>query len=1319
MGEKGESTIQPRRSRSWIRWLLIGLGTILLPLAVFHGPILRSIVRAVAIRVAAGQNLKIDFRLEGDPLDQLILRNVHATATGPSAVQSLEAGTVKAEYSLLDLVFHGMADALKNVEVHDLSAVLDPSKAPIPKPTPPPANEKISLPAYFPERVEISNANVTMRGSPDDTVVRNFNIGLYPDKEGALRIERLQVPGVHDWTDIRATTTYANKSLFLRNLTLDQENKLEMVNIDASAIGQGKLGLQFKGTLGGGQVESKIDLSTKRSTYQTRTNVHARDISLAKLGQYLGKSPGEFSGDVKTATIELQGSLDQPSTWDGTIKAEIQNLRQGNFGLDQVKLEMTAADGKAAVREARIDAGTNHIVVRGSIDLPGSAKDFGRTPGNFQISIDAPDIKQLTGFLTPPATGSLQANGNLKIENDTIHLDLTANGDLIGFDRAAVKKLSATISAAKKMPSREKEGESLYENLTSSVNATLSDLRYGDFAIDQVTADLKSDGQNVLLSSLAATRKDNTLRVSGNYQLPSSGSAESRPAMQPAELRFTLRAPQLSDYWESAAPNKVTGALQSDGNVRIRGGVANGEINLSGQEITAKKLVVKQLSMETAIANNVAYLNDLTATLNEKDYLNAHGTLKLEKPFAYTGTAKANLADLSTFEPLLAAGRAGESGSATRATEETAKKTPLAGSLVLNWKGQGEAATFKNNGDLTLKLEKGRYGDLEDLQAKVEARYTPEELQVPIIYVASNKLIFQAILQARDSTLEISKIQIDQGTAKYASAYASIPFVWGNLGSEKPLFMPEGKVAIRLQTENLDLARLFKDLGKESPVAGQLSVRMDAEGPLDQLVANLDLQLQSLRTDAVKQLEPATVDLGLHLQNNQLKLAGKIQQPRIQPVQIDAQLPLNLSRLLTEKKLDEQTPINGKIQMPRSSINFVRQFVPALNQLDGMVALNVNLGGTVARPDLSGSADMNINLARFENETLPALTNFKALLNFRQNRLTFDRFGGDLAGGPFTLSGSIDLPKLTEPKFDLRLKANSVLVARNDNLTARVDADVKVEGPLAGATVSGQVETTNSRFLKNIDIVPISLPGRPAPLPEPPSSARTLPSFPDPPLRDWKFDIAIKSKDPFLIRGNLATGSAIVDMKLTGTGLHPQLQGQVRLENFDATLPFSTLTIRLGFLYFDPDDPLNPKIELQGESLIQDYTIRVFVYGTANAPQAAFSSEPPLPQEDIISLLATGVTRENLSGSNVLASRALLLLGKELYRKIFKKGGDESPKTDSVFNRLSVDYSGADPRTGEQTATAKYKVNDRVILIGEIGLAGDFRGLVKYVIRFR
>ena len=1314
MGEDGESTIRPRRSRSWIRWLLIGLATIFLLLVLFHGPILRSIVHSLAIRFAAKENLKLDFRIEGDVLGGIALRDVHATATGPSAVQSLDADLVRANYSLMDLALHGMSDFLKDVEVRNLTAVLDPSKAPVPTPTPPPKDEKISLPAFFPERLEVTNANLTLRGQPQDTVVRNFNVGLYPDKEGALRIDKLQVPNVHDWTDITATTSYAHKHLYLRNLTLDDGHHFQTVNIDLSKAGGGRLAVEVKGSIGkGGTIEGNVELSATKSSFDTSTKLNASNISLGPLTEYFGRPAGALAGEVKDFKMDWKGALDAPQSWQGTITAKIDDVRQVGIALDHVGLNVVADKGAATVREARIDRGTNHLTLDGTVQLPKTTAGFRRTPGDLKLKIDAPNLQELAAFLPTSVTGSLQADGTIKTDGSIAHLELTARGNLIGYDKAAVNTLSAKISATKKLPATDSAGEPFYANLDSLVQAELSDVRYDQYVIDSVRVQITSKDAKVSFGPVSAQRRNNILLVRGNYQLPTSNG---KALKQPADLQLSFRAPQLADYWQDDAPKKVTGELQADGNIAIRGGVTSGQINFSGQEIAAQKLVVKQLSMQTAIANDTVYLNDLTATLNDKDYVNAHGTVKLQKPFEYIGVATANLADLSKFEPLLAGGSPGGPGSATPA-RVAEKKTPLAGSLVLNWNGQGEAATLKNNGDLSLNLEKGRFGDFQDLQAKVEAHYTPQELQVPIVYLASNKLIFQAILQAKDSTLEISRIQIDQGTAKYASAYASLPFTWSNLGSERPLFPPNGKVAINLQTENLDLTKLFQDLGKEPPVAGQLNVKLDAQGPLDQLVANLDLQLLSLRSDAVKQLEPATINFGLRLQNNELKVAGKVQQPRIQSVQIDAQLPLNLSKLIAEKKLDEQTPVNARIQMPSSSINFVRQFVPAFNQLDGTVALDVKVGGTIGKPDLSGSADTNINLARFENATLPALTNFKALLNFRQNRLTFDRFGGDLAGGPFTLSGSIDWPKLTEPKLDLRLKANSVLVARNDDLTARADADLKIEGPLASASVSGQVLTTNSRFLKNIDIIPISLPGRPAPLPEPPL-ARTL-SFPKPPLRDCKFDIVIKSKDPFLIRGNLATGNAIVDMKLAGTGLHPQLQGQVRLENFDATLPFSTLTIRLGFLYFDPDDPLNPRIELQGESLIQDYTVRVFVYGTAKAPQAIFSSEPPLPQEDIVSLLATGVTRENLSGSNVLASRAILLLGKELYRKIFKKGSDESPKTDSIFNRLSVDYSGADPRTGEQKATAKYKASEHVILIGEIGLAGDFRGLVKYVIRFR
>ncbi len=48
-----------------------------------------------------------------------------------------------------------------------------------------------------------------------------------------------------------------------------------------------------------------------------------------------------------------------------------------------------------------------------------------------------------------------------------------------------------------------------------------------------------------------------------------------------------------------------------------------------------------------------------------------------------------------------------------------------------------------------------------------------------------------------------------------------------------------------------------------------------------------------------------------------------------------------------------------------------------------------------------------------------------------------------------------------------------------------------------------------------------------------------------------------------------------------------------------------------------------------------------------------------------------------------------------------------------------MDVGGTDPRTGQQTATARYRATDKVQLIGEIGVQGDFRGTVKYLVRFR
>ncbi|PYL05725.1 MAG: hypothetical protein DME34_10635, partial [Verrucomicrobia bacterium] len=137
----------------------------------------------------------------------------------------------------------------------------------------------------------------------------------------------------------------------------------------------------------------------------------------------------------------------------------------------------------------------------------------------------------------------------------------------------------------------------------------------------------------------------------------------------------------------------------------------------------------------------------------------------------------------------------------------------LAGSLVIDWEGSGDAATFKHNGKLNFRLDDGRYGSTQSLRAYANATYTPDGMDVPTIFVASSKMDFQAIAQAKGDTLEISKIQFDQGEAKYASGYISIPFVWKNLGTTRPILAPNGKVFATFQSENIDIKKVFEELG--------------------------------------------------------------------------------------------------------------------------------------------------------------------------------------------------------------------------------------------------------------------------------------------------------------------------------------------------------------------------------------------------------------------------------------------------------------------------------------------------------------------------
>ncbi|MDP9254334.1 MAG: hypothetical protein M3O66_05285, partial [Verrucomicrobiota bacterium] len=671
--------------------------------------------------------------------------------------------------------------------------VLDPAKASL-KPKIPEPDKRITLFTVFPERLRLSDVNLLVRSEHQDFAIEHLDVELDPKNPGELWIARLQIPNAPPWSKIFAQTSYTNKSLIVRHLVLDDENQFRLIAFDASRIRSKSLDVALDASLAHGTVAGSVALSETARSLAIKTRIVAENVSLDTLRGYLGRPPEFLTGVVERLAIQASGAVDAPRTWDGTLEAAVDNLRRESLSFDHCVLNVTARNGIAALDSGEATKGLNKIRVKGSAELPEHISEFGRSPASFQISGLLPDLQSITAGFAQPLTGAVTVNGYADIKDATLRADLRLSGGPIGWGDRTIAQVSGVIKASKKMPPAGVT-KPYYADLHAEAHLDLTDLRSGENLLDSLHADLKSVDALVTVERLVAVRKQNSFIATGEYRLPEDFTAA---RLQPAKLEVSLGAPDLADYWLPNSANKISGPLDISGQIFLKEGKANGQLSIYGSNLQARNLTVWEVSAQASIANNVVYLNDFTAKLNERDYAGGSGIFSLDQPHHYSGKLYANIENLARLKPILvAAGNHNE----------------MAGALLIDWQGSGDAATFQNSGKLKLTLEKGRYANLNALQANIDATYSPDGLVIPTIFIGSDKMDFQAILEAKGSTLEITKIQFDQGKAKYAAGYISVPFVWKNIGTDRSLFPSDGKVLATFQSENVDLKKLFEDVG--------------------------------------------------------------------------------------------------------------------------------------------------------------------------------------------------------------------------------------------------------------------------------------------------------------------------------------------------------------------------------------------------------------------------------------------------------------------------------------------------------------------------
>jgi hypothetical protein len=1268
----------------------------LLVLSLLHRPILHIAIRQVAVRVAKSMHMDMNLRVGGSIWTALRLTevSVHGDSAAGAPVERLTLDRVDLRYSLWSAIRGDFSHVLRNLEVGRLDGVvaLQKTERREPKERSPVADtfrellsNSLSPVEHFSiERVDLEVKHVAS--------VQGLCVEAGGGKPGFIAWDRIHIAGLPEIAAVRATFLLADSRIDLGRLRLIPGVEIERLAVDrvTSRLPHGGLELALK--IGGGTASVRVEPATSRADLTASVEVESVDVTEAAtpLGT---KPPAAFVLDRFTA--KFTGAPEKLDGANASVSFEAHGGGAGGIPAFAARGDAALREGTLRITDLTVSPPGVQARISGTVLVP--VKDFAleHISGQIDWRLLAPDLAAVKLDGVPALGGVANGSGQLRLGGGEAQIEGILELSRFVAEKLRVESAEVRISGMRKLDNF----ADILATLTVTASLDAKGIAAGGVKVDSAIVQAKATGRSASIESLKVALGDNAITGSAKAALQAGGAGFDGPP----EIDLTVNAPRLEQFGIAVNGAALSGSVTAGSRLRVEGARLSGRLSVTGSDFRLGGVPAGGVSAEVTFAQGSAVLDALHVMLADAGEITAKGRVGLNSAMPYSGELSVRIRDLAKLQVLAAAaGYSAEPG----------------GTLNLDWSCSGEVQTMKHEGRLQLDGRTLRHAGvrLDEMQLGVD--YAPGSVATRELRVVAGKVCVLGQVSWRESRLSLAGLSVALAGDEILRGEATVPFVSesprGPLPDDQPL-------TARLRMKNADIAKLAGSFGVTPQVTGNVSMDATVDGTLAKPVGAVNVSLVGVKSAKAQALAPADADIRLNVSDAKAVLAAVIRQRDIKPLTVNASAPLDIAKLRTDPGSVRTLPIEASVKLPASSLAFVPRLVPAVAKLDGTVAANVEVRGTVDAPRLDGEVVLQAKSLRMANRTLPPVSNFASKISFTGDAATLREFRGETGGGSFNLAGGVKLAGAAPPVFDLRLRSDKVLVLREESITVRADTDVALAGRLNSARVSGTVFVTQGRFTKDVDLLPLSLPGRPRPQARVVAPPRKV-SFPDPPLRDWKFDVAIKTreKDPFLVRGNVARGSVSLDLRLGGSGLDPFLTGSARIDEFRAELPASRLEITRGLVTFAQDEPFEPRLDIQGLTRVGRTTVNVAVSGPSSAPKLELDSEPPLPEREILALLATGATTSEI-GSNTaaLASKAALLTVKRWWRKTVKRdepAGDDAP---SPLDRFELDVGSVDPRTGRPDVTGTFRISDQLFFLGEIDMQGQTIGRVKYLLRFR
>jgi len=516
-------------------------------------------------------------------------------------------------------------------------------------------------------------------------------------------------------------------------------------------------------------------------------------------------------------------------------------------------------------------------------------------------------------------------------------------------------------------------------------------------------------------------------------------------------------------------------------------------------------------------------------------------------------------------------------------------------------------------------------------------------------------------------------------------------------------------IATRVTAADQEIEPLLRQYRPD--LVGTVSGRFSAS-------ATLDVPVRDPRaTRGVVQLQPAHFDAGGERWEARGPIVIRREPGRLTLERLE--VAGRLGSATASGFMEDAGTLDGSLR-GQAPLTLLSVFRPEIREAAGRLDLDVRVGGTTTKPNLIGRGTISGGLLAVRDTPL-VIRDIEARLVLSPSRLRVEDLQARLGAGTVKATGEAGLDGRTIGAYQVAITARGVNIAAVEGLDTSWNAEATLTGRGARGIVRGEAHLVRGSYTRDLSIVPMLLQ----------EGAREQPM-------DWGRELALQLDlnldDNLVVRTPQAQLRAGGTLHLQGTVTRPVILGAVEAQGGRITFRRNRFTIENAFVRFDDPRRLNPHIDVRATTRIRTYDVTMWLSGRVEDLTIRLSSEPPLPQEDLLALVTLGSTRAELgsSGGLTFAGEAAQLMSKELlglepsaplvdvldFSKT-ESGQSQFRVGKRLGDKTTVIYSGSFAEGGQRKLRVEYQILGPLLLAGEQAFDGGYGGDVIIRLRFR